>query len=253
MAIHPNKTKVMLIGSRQKLSTINEPLNVSICGTTISQTTCEKLLGVHMDDSLTWNTHISHVIKKYNNKLELVKRAKPYLTPKLLLLLYNSIAKPTLEYCCSVWGNCSTDALGRVTSAQKRAARILLNADYTIPSITLFKEINLIPIHDTIRHRILLQTFKCIHDISPPCLSTLMEKPTHHHSTRAIANNNVHIPKARSNAGKRRFSFIASTLWNNFPNEAKKITSQPSFNTYCKSYFSQKLVSSTKLNSIRLY
>jgi hypothetical protein len=87
---------------RQKLSTINEPLNVSICGTTISQTTCEKLLGVHMDDSLTWNTHISHVIKKYNNKLELVKRAKPYLTPKLLLLLYNSIAKPTLEYCCSV-------------------------------------------------------------------------------------------------------------------------------------------------------
>ncbi|CAB4007131.1 Hypothetical predicted protein, partial [Paramuricea clavata] len=241
MAIHPNKTKVMLIGSRQKLSTINEPLNVSICGTTISQTTCEKLLGVHMDDSLTWNTHISHVIKKYNNKLELVKRAKPYLTPKLLLLLYNSIAKPTLEYCCSVWGNCSTDALGRVTSAQKRAARILLNADYTIPSITLFKEINLIPIHDTICHRILLQTFKCIHNISPPCLSTLMEKPTHHHSTRAIANNNVHIPKARSNAGKRRFSFIASTLWNNFPNEAKKITSQPSFNTYCKSYFSQKL------------
>ena len=253
MAIHPNKTKVMLIGSRQKLSTINEPLNVSICGTTISQTTCEKLLGVHMDDSLTWNTHISHVIKKYNNKLELVKRAKPYLTPKLLLLLYNSIAKPTLEYCCSVWGNCSTDALGRVTSAQKRAARILLNADYTIPSITLFKEINFIPIHDTIRHRILLQTFKCIYDISPPCLSTLMEKPTHHHSTRAIANNNVHIPKARSNAGKRRFSFMASTLWNSFPNEAKKISSQPSFNKYCKSYFSQKLVSSTKLNSIRLY
>ena len=182
MSIHPNKTKVMLIGSRQKLSTIN----VSICGTTISQTTCEKVLGVHMDDSLTWNTHISHVIKKYNNKLELVKRAKPYLTPKLLLL-YNSIAKPTLEYCCSIWGNCSTDALGRVTSAQKHASRILLNADYTIPSITLFKGINLIPIHETIRHRILLQTFKCIYDISPPYLSNLMEKPTHNHSTRAIA------------------------------------------------------------------
>jgi hypothetical protein len=78
-------------------------------------------------------------MKKYNDKLELVKRAKPYLTPKLLLLLYNSIAKPTLEYCCSVWGNCSTDALECVTSAQKHATRILLNADYTIPSITLFK------------------------------------------------------------------------------------------------------------------
>ena len=134
----------------------------------------------------------------------------PY-TQKLLLLLYNSIAKPTLEYCCSVWGNCSTDALECVISAQNCATRILLNADYTIPSLTLFKEINLIPIHDTIRHWILLQTFKCIYDISPPCLITLMEKPTHHHSTRTVANNNVHIPKARSNTGKRRFSFMAST------------------------------------------
>ena len=54
------------------------------------------------------------------------------------------------------------------------------------------------------------------------------------------AKNNVHIPEATSNAGKRRFSFMASTLWNSLPNEAKKITSQPSFNKYYKSYFSQK-------------
>jgi hypothetical protein len=112
MAIHPNKTKVMLIGSQQKLSA--EPLSPISCGN-------EPNLTLHPSSSF----------------------------PKLLLLLYHSIAKPTLEYCCSVWGNCSADALERVTSAQKCAARILLNADYTIPSLTLFKEINLIPIHES--------------------------------------------------------------------------------------------------------
>jgi hypothetical protein len=133
-------------------------------------------------------------------------------------------------------------------------ARIFLNADYTIPSLTLFKEINIIPIHDTIFHRILLQTFKCIYDISPPCFSTLMGKPTHDHSTRAVASNNVHIPKARSNAEKWRFSFMASTFGNSFPNEAKKITSQPSFKHIARvTLVRNAWVNSTKLDRIRLY
>jgi hypothetical protein len=158
-----------------------------------------------MDDCLSWNEHISAVIKKFNTKLELVKRAKPYLTPELLLVLYNSLAKPTLEYCCSVWGNCSADEFSQLTSAQKRAARILVNADYTTPSLTLFQHLQIILVVDTIRHRILLQTFNCFHKISPPCL---VEKQTHHHSTRAVENNNLFLPKARTNAGKRRFSFL---------------------------------------------
>ena len=174
-----------------------------------------------MDDSLSWNKHISAVINKFNTKLELVKRAKPYLTPELLLLIYNSLAKSTLECCCSVGGNCSADALSQLTSAQKRAARILVNEDYATPSLTLFQHLQIIPIDDTIRHRILLQTFNCFHEISPPCLSTLVEKPTHHHSTRAVEKNSLFLAKARTNAGKRRFPFLAPSLWNRFPDVAE--------------------------------
>jgi len=67
MVIHPDKTKVILLGSQQKLATIAEPLDVNLGSSSIiSQTTCEKLLGVHIDSSLTWNEHISTTIKKYN-------------------------------------------------------------------------------------------------------------------------------------------------------------------------------------------
>ena len=197
--------------------------------------------------------YISAVIKKFNTKLDLVKRAKPYLTPELLLVLYNSLAKPTLEYCCSVWGNCSADALSQLTSAQKRAARILVNADYTTPSLTLFQHLQIIPIVDTIRHRILLQTFNCFHKISPPCLSTLVEKPTHHHSTRAVENNNLFLPKARTNARKRRFSFLAPSLWNRFPDVGKKLTTTRGFRSFCKEHFKNKLAKMTELNTKRLY
>jgi hypothetical protein len=49
MAIHPDKTKVMLVGTRKKLATISEALNISICGTTLSQSSSGKRLGIHMD------------------------------------------------------------------------------------------------------------------------------------------------------------------------------------------------------------
>jgi hypothetical protein len=163
------------------------------------------------------------------------------------------LSKPTLEYCCSVWGNCSADALSQLTSAQKRAARILVNADYITPSLTLFQHLQIISIVDTIRHRILLQTFNSFHKISRNCPSTIVEKPTHHHSTRAIENNNLFLPKARSNAAKRRFSFLAPSLWNRFPDEGKKLTTTRGFRSFCKEHFKNKLAKMTELNTKRLY
>ena len=90
----------MLIGTHQKLAK-SSPLNIFINSTPIDQSSCEKLLGIYIDSSLTWNEHIYKTIKKFNSKLELIRHDKPFIPPKKLLLLYNAIARPTMEYCCS--------------------------------------------------------------------------------------------------------------------------------------------------------
>lgn len=66
------------------------------------------------------------------------------LSPNHTLLLYNLIAKPTIEYCCSVWGKCSSELLQQVLLVQKRAARLLLNADASCPSLELFQKLKVI-------------------------------------------------------------------------------------------------------------
>ena len=72
MAIHPDNTKVMLLGTQKKLATIPETLHVNFDGTPLTQSNCDKLLSVHVDLSLTWNNHVSTTIKKYNSKLEMI-------------------------------------------------------------------------------------------------------------------------------------------------------------------------------------
>ena len=63
MVMNTNKTKTMLIGSQQRLPTLNdvEKLSVEVNGCVLANVELEKLLGVYIDPRLSWNTHIDHV------------------------------------------------------------------------------------------------------------------------------------------------------------------------------------------------
>ncbi len=65
MAINVSKTKAICIGSKEKLSvTSNENINLALNGQQIIESTCEKVLGVFIDASLSWSSHIDYIIKK---------------------------------------------------------------------------------------------------------------------------------------------------------------------------------------------
>ncbi|CAB4037855.1 Hypothetical predicted protein [Paramuricea clavata] len=169
----------------------------------------------------------------FNTKLEQVKRAKPYITPEFLLVFYNSLAKSTLKYCCSAWGNCSADALSELTSAQENAARILVNADYATPSL-----INFIPAPSNdnrhrivllIRHRILLQTFNCFHEISPCTLP--QHAPRKPDPPPLYKDSRKQQPVSSQSQDQRRKSqiFVPGSL---FPDLEKKFTTTRGFRSF---------------------
>ena len=64
------------------------PLNaLTLCNHTIKWVTHARLLGVTIDDKLTWAQHISEVKKSFVNKLNLLKRSS-FLPRNILLDLY---------------------------------------------------------------------------------------------------------------------------------------------------------------------
>ena len=60
MEINTSKTKEMVLG---RLATTNLPL-LTISSQTIERVTSYKLLGLHIDSSLSWSIHIDHIINK---------------------------------------------------------------------------------------------------------------------------------------------------------------------------------------------
>ena len=65
-------------------------------------------------------------------------------------MLSNALIKPILDYCRTVWGNCSVENLLRLLQVQKRCARLILDATINDSSVELFDKLGWLPIDDIV-------------------------------------------------------------------------------------------------------
>ena len=139
MFINSNKTKCMIIGTRQKLSSQENELCLTISSNKLQNSTCEKLLGIKVDQQLNWSSQVDVVCSTISSRIYLLSKIKQYLNLELRKLFYNGYILPLIDYCCIIWGSCNNEGLNRILKLQKRAARLIMDADPLTPSEPLFK------------------------------------------------------------------------------------------------------------------
>ena len=62
------------------LSAVNSELNIEIDNECISNSSCEKILGVHFDNKLKFNTHVNKLCKKAGQKLHALARVSTFMS-----------------------------------------------------------------------------------------------------------------------------------------------------------------------------
>ena len=102
----------MLIGSRQRLAKLPLEPNVCIGSDPIKRVRDTKILGVYIDESLTWSKHIEEITKKIRAGISALKRLRDFASRDVLV--YNTLIIPHFDYCCEVW-----DSLGRVLQSNR--------------------------------------------------------------------------------------------------------------------------------------
>ena len=122
----------MLIGSRQKLSTLSESLELSVDNIPIKQVSPTKSLGILIDNNMAWHSHIDKLSKKIASGIGAIKRIRPFVSPEILHYIYNALVQPHFDYCSIVWGNCGKTLSERLKKLQNRAARILTSSSRVI-------------------------------------------------------------------------------------------------------------------------
>ena len=126
LLINPDKTKFMLIATRQLRKRFSSSPVVSFLGKYLEPVASAKDLGVTLDSHLTYDCHISNVVSSCVAKLCQINRVKNSFDGKTLEQLISSLVFSKMLYCSTEWSNTSTTNIKKLQLVQNFACRTKL-------------------------------------------------------------------------------------------------------------------------------
>ena len=103
----------------------DDSTEIQVGESVIKNTTCEKLLGIKIDNKLTFDEHISGLCKKAANKLRALARVTSYMSLPKKKLLLNSFFNAQFNYCPLVWMLHSRSNNNKIKHLHERCLRIV--------------------------------------------------------------------------------------------------------------------------------
>lgn len=106
----------------------------------IKKVTQHKLLGITIDESLTFKSHISELCIKISRIESLLYQVKDLMPKHVLRILYNAHVLPHLLYCTPVWCNTYSTHLIPLFRLQKNIVKIITNSVFFYHTQGLLKD-----------------------------------------------------------------------------------------------------------------
>ena len=175
MFIHFTKTSVITIGTIYHTSR-TDPFSIIIDNEQIQNVESQKLLGVIIDRTLSWNKQIDSVCLNITRRITLLKLLSKYVDQLSLKQYYNSYILPIFYYGCMIWSQCTSHNMKRLSKLQKRVARIILQADIMTHSQQMFQELGWLPFPKRVKYHTCVMVFKALNGQAPEYLSDLLIK-----------------------------------------------------------------------------
>ena len=176
LSLNSAKTEFMLIGSRQKLSTLSSQPELSIDNVPIEKVTSVKSLGIFIDENLRWQTHIDKLSEKIASGIGAVKRIRDFVPTPTLHCIYNALIQSQFDYCNIVWVNCGKTLFDRPQKLQNRAARVLTFSRYDADANRLFRQLNWKDLSTQFQMQKAPMVYKSLNDLVPGYLSSNMKR-----------------------------------------------------------------------------
>ena len=157
----------MIITTPYNITNIGKPLSLKINDATLEHNTSSKL-GIMIDQTLKWDTHVKYICKKINPKIGLIHRLRKILPTKVLSTLYPILIQPHIDYCISVWGACALKYINLIQRLQNRATRAVTGIfDYNQSVSAIINSLKWM----TVKHRYFyflgIFVYKCLNHTAP--------------------------------------------------------------------------------------
>ena len=171
MVTSADKTKLLVIGTKRnrmnKLESQNMKLKVTINEEDKSETESEKLLGVIINNCLTWKNHLFGndeelgLLKNLSKRIGILSKLRKYLPDKKFKQIVEGVFTSKLIYCITVWGfSITKEELRKLQVLQNKCMRLISHSSYDTSRTELLTKCNQMSVKQLIIYHTACQTFR---------------------------------------------------------------------------------------------
>ena len=228
LSVNTDKTKYMLFQTGNPTQT--QTTEIKMNSSTLEEVHCVKFLGVLVDNKLSWKDHVTYITIKLSRGVGIINKLFHVLPSNVLLMLYNTLILPYLNYCIIVWGRANISTLAPLIVLQKRAIRLCTQSNFCAHTPPLFKKTKSLCFQDLHSMFLAMFMYNYTHNLLPPSFSHFFKVNSDFHGYCTRKQEHFRPPLSRlavteSNSVKVH----GSTLWNSLPNTLKNCPSLYSF------------------------
>ncbi len=227
MKANPSKFQAILL--------CRKPVSMSfhIGDAEIMPTNCVKLLGVHIDDKLSFAEHVTYLCKKTAKQLNAMSRLRNILNKETKHNIFNSFIVSNFNYCPLVYHVCGIGSTSKMERILQRGVRLIYN-DFVSDINALMANVNVSSLFITRLRLLAVHVYKIVHNMSPQYNQCNMYEVKN-----VPYNLRSNICLVQPTFGTKTYGFnsllyLGAKLWNMLPNVCKALP----FNDF-KSYIQQ--------------
>ena len=180
-------------------------------------------LGVLFDRHLTWDAHVSALVKKCNGILIGLSHVRHQIPPNLLPILVNALVISHVRYCLAVFGNGSERNTQRLQKILNFGLRVISGRRKFDRISDVRGELG----WPTARQLYELHSLNFLHKIrstgEPLALSSQLQANSALRSRHTRQDADLALPRVRTEAGRRRLLFSVAQQYNGLPLEVRDL------------------------------
>jgi hypothetical protein len=189
-----------------------------------------KLLGVYLDEFLSFDKQVSHICAKLARSLYCIRRVSNLLSLKALKSLYFALVHPHLLYCSTVLSCTSQANITRIFRLQKKAIRTITKSNYNAHTLPLFLNLNILPYDKILLYNSLCFMHSLQYKYAPKSFHNLFVTNNDRNLNYELRNvNELHLPFVRIDWFKRFPLYKLPLMWNNLDPDLSHVANKQAF------------------------
>jgi hypothetical protein len=237
MLLNPDKSEVLLVARKANAEKFARGTGVCVAGSNIAFSVQLKSLGVMLDQSLSFDQHVSNIVKASYFNIRSLRHIRPMLDKTVANTIACSIVSTRLDYCNSLLYGTSTGNLQRLQRVQNTLARVVSGTRKRDHIKPVLKDLHWLPVAQRIEYKVALITHKVLSTGQPQYLRSLVKE---YHPTRQLRSEGQRLlakPSGLTSAlASHSFTRASETVWNKLPESVRKIEDSVSFKKRLKTH-----------------